>query len=85
VRDLAAAVRALPAELAGSGPSGRVGDAALRAAARSTAALEETGNLSASVIVGQIRSTAVDLLRSLGMSGDEARTAVREARARLGV
>lgn len=85
VRDLAAAVRALPAELAGSSPAGRVGEAALRAAARSTAALEETGNLSASVIVGQIRSTAVDLLRSLGMSGDEARTAVREARARLGV
>ncbi|UGS38473.1 FUSC family protein [Capillimicrobium parvum] len=85
VRDLAAAVRALPGELAGSSPSGRVGDAALRAAARSTAALEETGNLSASVIVGQIRSTAVDLLRSLGMSGDEARAAVRDARARLGV
>jgi uncharacterized membrane protein YgaE (UPF0421/DUF939 family) len=85
VHDLAAAVRALPGELAGSRASGRTGEAALRAAACSTAALEQTGNLSVSVIVGQVRSTAVDLLRSLGMSGEEARTAVRDARARLEV
>jgi hypothetical protein len=37
------------------------------------------------VIVGQVRSTAVDLLRGMGMEGDEARSAVRDARARLGI
>ena len=35
--------------------------------------LEGTGNLSVSVLVGQVRSTAVDLLRGTGMSYDEAR------------
>lgn len=85
VRDLAEAVRALRDELAEQNGPRRTEDAALRAAARSTAALEVTGNLSASVIVGQIRSTAVDLLRGLGTDGDEARSAVRDARARLGV
>jgi uncharacterized membrane protein YgaE (UPF0421/DUF939 family) len=85
VGDLAEAVRALRDELAGTGAPGAVEDALLRAAARSSAALEITANLSASVIVGQIRSTAVDLLRGLGMEGEEARSAVRDARARLGV
>jgi uncharacterized membrane protein YgaE (UPF0421/DUF939 family) len=85
VHDLADAVRALRDELAEQQGPRRTEDAALRAAARSTAALEVTANLSASVIVGQIRSTAVDLLRGLGMDGDEARNAVRDARARLGV
>ncbi len=83
--DLATAVRALGDELADSTGAGRAEEAALSAAARSTAALEETANLSASVIVGQIRSTAVDLLRGLGMEGEEARSAVRDARARLGI
>ena len=41
--------------------------------------LERTGNLSVSVIVGQVRSTAVDLLRGVGMSYDDAVDAVREA------
>ena len=45
--------------------------------------LESTGNMSVSVIVGQVRSTAVDLLSAMGSSyedGTEAlRTAVREA------
>ncbi len=85
VRELAAAVRALEGELADPRRGNAAEDAALRAAARSTAALEVTANLSASVIVGQVRSTAVDLLRGLGMDGEEARSAVRDARARLGV
>ena len=41
--------------------------------------LERTGNLSVSVIVGQVRSTAVDLLRSTGISYDDAAEAVRAA------
>ena len=43
--------------------------------------LKRTGNMSVSVIVGQVRSTAVDLLRGSGMSYDEAADAVREAAA----
>jgi hypothetical protein len=35
--------------------------------------------MSVSVLVGQVRSTAVDLLRGLGLDGDEARAAVRAA------
>jgi uncharacterized membrane protein YgaE (UPF0421/DUF939 family) len=81
LRDLAEAVRELGVVLAGSG-----GDAehdptrpAVRAAARATAVLEQTANLSVSVIVGQVRSTAVDLLRSTGMPVEEAQRRVREA------
>jgi hypothetical protein len=85
IGDLAASVRSLERELADPHAGSAAEDAALRAAARSTAALEVTANLSASVIVGQVRSTAVDLLRGMGMDGDEARSAVRDARARLGV
>ena len=52
---------------------------ALRAAGQATLVLQRTGNLSVSVIVGQIRSTAVDLLRSTGISYDDAAEAVRAA------
>jgi hypothetical protein len=41
--------------------------------------LQRTGNLSVSVIVGQVRSTAVDLLRGSGMTYDDAAAAVRAA------
>jgi len=87
IRDLARAVRALRGALDDPRHTteAEAEDAALRAAARSTAALEITANLSASVLVGQVRSTAVDLLRGMGMEGEEARGAVRDARARLGV
>ena len=49
----------------------------LGAAASATAALEVTGNLSANVIVGQVRAISVDLLGALGVEGEEAREAVR--------
>ncbi len=52
---------------------------ALRAAATATVVLEGTANLSVSVIVGQIRSTATDLLTGTGMSYEEAVEAVRGA------
>ena len=54
-------------------------DPALRAASTATHVLEGTANLSVSVIVGQIRSTATDLLTGIGYSYDEATGAVREA------
>ena len=41
--------------------------------------LERTGNLSVTVVVAQVRSTAVDLLRGSGMSYDEAIEAVLRA------
>jgi hypothetical protein len=40
--------------------------------------LEQTANLSVSVIVGSVRSAAVDLLRSTGMGREEAVARVRE-------
>ncbi|MCW3041264.1 MAG: rane protein-like protein, partial [Solirubrobacterales bacterium] len=52
---------------------------ALDAAARATLGLERTANLSTSVIVGQVRSTATDLVKALGASDEEAVEAVRAA------
>jgi hypothetical protein len=42
--------------------------------------LEQTTNLSVSVIVGQVRSTAVDLLRTTGMEPEAARARIRGQR-----
>jgi uncharacterized membrane protein YgaE (UPF0421/DUF939 family) len=79
LHDLAAATRALETALEDETQVQAVRDAALRAAARATRVLEDTGNLSVSVLVGQVRSTATDLLRGTGMSYDEASRAVRKA------
>jgi uncharacterized membrane protein YgaE (UPF0421/DUF939 family) len=79
LRDLAAAVRALQEALDDPAGGEAVRPPALRAAAASAEVLERTGNLSATVMVGQIRSTAVDLLRSSGMTYEEAAEAVRTA------
>ena len=79
LRELAAAVRALAAALDDPAQADAVRGPALRAAGKATLVLERTGNLSVSVIVGQIRSTAVDLLRGVGMSYEDAVDAVRAA------
>jgi hypothetical protein len=79
LRDLASAVRSLGDALDDPDLAPSVREPALRAAVRATLVLQETGNLSVSVIVGQIRSTAVDLLRGSGLSYDEAAGAVRDA------
>jgi uncharacterized membrane protein YccC len=50
---------------------------AIQAARHASAVLEQTTNLSVSVIVGQVRSTAVDLLRTTGMAPEEARARIR--------
>ena len=81
LRDLAAAVRAFDAALGGDRDLDTVRGPALRAAAGATLVLERTGNLSVSVIVGQVRSTATDLLTGTGMSAEDASAAVREATA----
>ena len=85
IRDLATSVRSLDRHLGGSPRRSATKDAALSAAARASAALEDTSNLSVSVIVGQVRSTATDLLLSLGMTNDEALEEVRSARQRLDI
>ncbi len=86
LRDLAGAVRALGTALDDPEQEKVVHELATRAAGEATLVLERTGNLSVSVIVGQVRSTATDLLTAIGMSYDEAtgevRRAVREAQER---
>ncbi len=79
LRDLAAAVRAVPDALDDPDAIEAVRDPAVRAAAEATKVLEATGNLSVSVIVGQIRSTAADLLAATGMSHEGAAGAIRDA------
>jgi uncharacterized membrane protein YgaE (UPF0421/DUF939 family) len=79
VRDLATAVRAFGAALDDPDRADRVREHALRAAATATLVLERTGNLSVSVMVGQIRSTATDLLAGTGMGSDAAADEVRRA------
>lgn len=53
---------------------------AVAAARHASAVLEQTTNLSVSVIVGQVRSTAADLLRTTGMEPSEARARIRGQR-----
>ena len=85
VRELAEAVGALRG--APGGPLAGAGDVrgpALRAAARATVGSQQTGNLSVTVVVGEARSTAVDLLRGSGLTYEEAVAAVpREAAAEV--
>jgi uncharacterized membrane protein YgaE (UPF0421/DUF939 family) len=78
VQELAACAEAMKGYLEGGNPEpARV--AAVRAAALANAVLESTANLSAVHIVGQIRLTAVDLLRATGLERDRAQAAVRGA------
>lgn len=79
LRELAAGVKALAAGL--EDPDGRAEARrhALRAGATATRALDETATLSVNVLVGQIRSMAVDLISGLGEEPQSARSAVREA------
>jgi uncharacterized membrane protein YgaE (UPF0421/DUF939 family) len=77
--ELAAAVRALAAALDSDHDFTAAREHAGRAAAIATLVLDETMNLSVNVIVGQVRSTANDLMTGTGMTFDEAAVAVREA------
>ena len=81
--DLARAVRALGLVLDGRGGEDEARSAAIHAAGRATLSLEETGNLSVSVLVGAIRSAAVDVLRSAGMDKADGQEAVRAAADRM--
>lgn len=85
IRDLSAAVRLLDRHLAGGPERSGARRAALRAAARASAALDMTTNMSLSVIVGQVRSTATDLLLGLGVTSEQAAEEVRSAREKLDI
>jgi uncharacterized membrane protein YgaE (UPF0421/DUF939 family) len=78
VAALADSARAL-GEYLGGGDGEPAREAATRAAAMANAVLEETSNLSAVNIVGQVRMAAVDLLRAAGLERSEALKAVRSA------
>jgi hypothetical protein len=77
VRSLADAVRALEHALEDPKELERGRAAALEGARLANHVLQETGNMSALHLVGQVRSTAVDLLRALGVDYADARDAVR--------
>jgi uncharacterized membrane protein YgaE (UPF0421/DUF939 family) len=83
VRDLAETVRSLHRYFEHPEDEPPVSQHALRAAAQATLVLEVTSNLSVSVIVGQVRAAAVDLLRSWGLGREEAEELVRGAAASL--
>ena len=75
IAELAEATRAL--HLLEDGGPGPAREAAVRAAAVANTVLDETGNMSALHIVGQVRLIAVDLLRATGMERPRAQDAVR--------
>jgi uncharacterized membrane protein YgaE (UPF0421/DUF939 family) len=78
IHELATAARELGAALE-DGDQERSRAAALSAVRLANAVLDETSNLSAVHIVGQVRLVAVDLLRAGGMPRAEAQQAVRSA------
>jgi uncharacterized membrane protein YgaE (UPF0421/DUF939 family) len=78
LRELAAAARALGPVLDGEDPA-QSREPAVLAAGLANSVLEETSNLSAVHIVGQVRLIAVDLLRASGLDRAEAQQAVRAA------
>lgn len=81
IRTLARAVRQLGGDLAQPEPSGETRRLALAAAASATGVLERHRDLPTSMLVGQVRATATDLLRSVGVERDAAREAVDAAEA----
>ncbi len=82
VLDLSRSVRALAAFLERPGPPDEARRFALEAARSATEILKERHDLAISVLVGQIRSAAVDLLRSTGMDQASALQALEEAAGR---
>ncbi|MCW3013237.1 MAG: aromatic acid exporter family protein [Solirubrobacterales bacterium] len=79
LRDLCSAVTALAPDPLDAGRAARARQHAVSAAGGATLGLERTANLSASVIVGQVRSMATDLLKGLGATDAEAVQEVRHA------
>lgn len=79
IRELRTAVLALGPWLDDPRQVEAVRTPAISAARDATMVLEMTTNLSVSVIVAQVRSAGVDLLRVTGIDGDRARALIRGA------
>ncbi len=79
VGELAAAVRVLGPALDDPAQAAPAQELVLRAAGRASLALELTANLSSTVLVGQVRATAADLLGALGVEPTAAAPLIREA------
>jgi hypothetical protein len=82
VLDLSLAVKALASYLEEPGGPEEARRFALEAARKATAILQERHDLAVSVLVGQVRSAAVDILRSTGMDQASALQALEEAAGR---
>lgn len=82
VLELAAAVRSLASYLEETEEPEEARHHALKAAEVATVLLKDQHDLATSVLVGQIRSAAVDLLRSTGMDQASALAALEEAAGR---
>jgi uncharacterized membrane protein YccC len=82
VLDLSLAVRALATYLEESQEPDDARRFALEAARRATEILKDRHDLATSVLVGQVRSAAVDILRSTGMDQASALSALEEAAGR---
>jgi hypothetical protein len=80
LRELRQAVVALEPWMDDPRRADAVVEPAVEAARHASAVLEQTTNLSVSVIVGQVRSMAVDLLRTTGMEPAAARARIRGQR-----
>jgi uncharacterized membrane protein YgaE (UPF0421/DUF939 family) len=79
VRELSEAVRELASQLEEPGRGSAAGETAWRAARRATALLEgQSADLNTNLLVGQVRSTAVDLMRGAGIDPIAAQRAVDE-------
>ncbi len=82
IRQLAEAMRALIECLEARGPRERPRELAIEAAVKASALLAERHSLATSVLVGQTRSAAIDILRSTGMSQHAAVEALENAAGR---
>ena len=79
VRELSEAVRELASQLEEPDRASSPGETAWRAARDATALLEgQPADLNTNMLVGQVRSTAVDLMRGAGIEPTDAQRAVDE-------
>ena len=78
LRDLAESAEHVAAAITDESERDAAQVAALRAATAVSAALDHTRNLRISIVVGQVRMIASDLLRASGMSLEESRAAMHQ-------
>ena len=79
MRELAEGVRRLRGELQGRPDTTAAIDTVVRAAVRATRVVDGGASMPVSALVAQVRSTATDLLRALGLDRDDAVDRIRHA------